>query len=214
MVTITPSFSRLWAPRSSCPAKCQPNAFPSGLAPPPGVLVFFILFVCLSVLKQTLFYGPRRLCWVLLLLLLFLGVVFFFLAFPQLIDICIVYSVGCFCFEWGCQELGSVVPWSWGWGQRWIANRQEGGQNRILKLDCKFSGDNWIVKWKHVDFMLCKLYLYKAVLKTCFGYYLIFNMAPLGSQSRHFYLKLQEPFLKLWYDSIDSKLALHLRGKF
>lgn len=137
---------------------------------------------------------------------------FFFLAFPQLIDICIVYSVGC--FEWGCQELGSVVPWSWGWGQRWVANRQEGGQNRILKLDCKFSGDNWIVKWKHVDFMLCKLYLYKAVLKTCFGYYLIFNMAPLGSQSRHFYLKLQEPFLKLWYDSIDSKLALHLRGKF
>lgn len=80
MFTITPSFSRLWAPRSSCPAKCQPNAFPSGLAPPPGVLVFLILFVCLSVLKQTLFYGPRRLCWVLLLLLLFwfLVVVFFF----------------------------------------------------------------------------------------------------------------------------------------
>lgn len=43
--------------------------------------------------------------------------------------------------------------------------------------------------------MLRKLYLYKAVLETCFGYYLISNMVALGSQSRHFYRKAQGPFL-------------------
>lgn len=44
--------------------------------------------------------------------------------------------------------------------------------------------------------MLRKLYLYnKAVLKICFGYYLISNMVALGSQSRHFYRKAQVPFL-------------------
>lgn len=45
--------------------------------------------------------------------------------------------------------------------------------------------------------MLCKLYLYKAVLKTEFGITLFPKRYHLALESRHLYFRFQGPFLIL-----------------